>query len=771
MEQNNAPDKVIKKSLPTIRDVVKQDKKFLSKYALLFATVSGFLAITTAFGGLGYKISLENKQNGQLLNAVGLEKTLSQQVSKEILALQKEWRDSKKFNTQSLDSLESAKKNFDALLKAFKSGGTVQYGNQTYTLHALNPEDYAESIEKIENSWSPLRAQIGLMSKAYQDYAALQGKMTERDKFLATRKTFTVEVQFGKDKQFPNEFVGTSQQFNAPAISTNGEEALGAEITKTSNTYSMYAADLLTSVEKLNDSINEKIGNKDTSNIQIQMLMSALSLLLFFVLTFYFIRKNIVSDFVIFSEDREKKAILDNINEGLFLMDPDWVIQSEGSKFLHLLFNRKIPAGTNFRKLLSSSVDKETMDNAERFVSVLINKNIKGSMIDSLNPLKLISLNLKDTMNQNIVKHVSVHFGKIYDINGKLKHLLVGVVDSTEKHKLSMSLKEEIRKNKEAFSQLILIGKSQHREEIKNLMSSLFDYLSGINNRFKAGLLKSKEYQEVIREMKNSIHGFKNDAGLLEVDIIQKLLHDLEDYLIALDKSGNITSESFLNMPYQLKELFEAIDVINLLMGSGAQPSPQENAGQQDAEQPRSATIDWIKQSLSMAVEKTSKKVGKPIRFGMGFPETNPQFLERISPLRESLVHLVKNSIIHGLETPSTREAAGKNQVGQLIVQGSINATMMKIKVRDDGAGINREAVQRKGIEKGLIAEGEELSQQQANELIFDPGFSTAEEVDFDAGRGVGLDQVRRAVTKLGGTITVASAEGKGTEFEITIPL
>ncbi len=131
----------------------------------------------------------------------------------------------------------------------------------------------------------------------------------------------------------------------------------------------------------------------------------------------------------------------------------------------------------------------------------------------------------------------------------------------------------------------------------------------------------------------------------------------------------------------------------------------------------------------------------------------------------------MKNSIIHGLETPSTREAAGKNQVGQLIVQGSINATMMKIKVRDDGAGINREAVQRKGIEKGLIAEGEELSQQQANELIFDPGFSTAEEVDFDAGRGVGLDQVRRAVTKLGGTITVASAEGKGTEFEITIPL
>jgi signal transduction histidine kinase len=515
----------------------------------------------------------------------------------------------------------------------------------------------------------------------------------------------------------------------------------------------MYAADLLTSVEKLNDSINEKIGNKDTSNIQIQMLMSALSLLLFFVLTFYFIRKNIVSDFVIFSEDREKKAILDNINEGLFLMDPDWVIQSEGSKFLHLLFNRKIPAGTNFRKLLSSSVDKETMDNAERFVSVLINKNIKGSMIDSLNPLKLISLNLKDTMNQNIVKHVSVHFGKIYDINGKLKHLLVGVVDSTEKHKLPMSLKEEIRKNKEAFSQLILIGKSQHREEIKNLMSSLFDYLSGINNRFKTGLLKSKEYQEVIREMKNSIHGFKNDAGLLEVDIIQKLLHDLEDYLIALDKSGNITSESFLNMPYQLKELFEAIDVINLLMGSGAQPSPQENAGQQDAEQPRSATIDWIKQSLSMAVEKTSKKAGKPVRFG------------------ESLVHLVKNSIIHGLETPSTREAAGKNQVGQLIVQGSINATMMKIKVRDDGAGINREAVQRKGIEKGLIAEGEELSQKQANELIFDPGFSTAEEVDFDAGRGVGLDQVRRAVTKLGGTITVASAEGKGTEFEITIPL
>lgn len=762
-----------RRKLPSIRAIARHDKKFLSKYAALFATVTGFLAITSSFGALGYKISVENRQNSQLLNAVGLEKTLSQQVSKDILTLQKEWKDSQKFNTQSFASLGAAQRGFDDLLRALRQGGNVQFGSQNYTLDALDAS-YAKELDKIETSWSPLRSQIGIMSKAYKDYAEARGKLTEREKFLASRKTFTLEVQAGKDKVFPNEFVGSTQKFAALKASTNSDDALGAEVTKTSNTYALYAADLLTSVEKLNDGINANIGTRDASNTQIQLLMSALSLLLFFVLTFYFIRKNIISDFVIFSEDREKKGILDNINEGLFLMNTQWTIQSEGSKFLHTLFNRHVAEGTSFRTLLSDSVDAETMANAERFVNILVTKNIKGSMVDSLNPLKLIALNLKDSMGDDIVKHVSVHFGQIHDANGQLQSLLVGVVDSTEKQKLAASLKEEIKKNKETFALLIQIGKSEHRDDIKDLLIALRAYLDDINDKLKDGAIKTRDYSETLRELKNHIHGFKNDAGLLGVDILQKLLHDFEDQLIKLHKSGNISAESFLNLPYQFKEILEAADVIDLLVANEATPQPLHAQGDGDGSALLNGSKDlaWIRKSLDLAISQTAKNFNKSARVDASdFFLPHTALTAHAETIRAALVHMAKNSVAHGIEEPATRVAMGKPEEGLVTVRSFASAQHFDIHVSDDGAGLDIAQIRRKISELGLADQPiDSYSDHEAIQFIFHHGFSTAAKVTLDAGRGVGLDQVKLSIERIGGSVSVSNHPGQGAEFILHLP-
>lgn len=142
-----------------------------------------------------------------------------------------------------------------------------------------------------------------------------------------------------------------------------------------------------------------------------------------------------------------------------------------------------------------------------------------------------------------------------------------------------------------------------------------------------------------------------------------------------------------------------------------------------------------------------------------------------IEDLLDPLIHCVRNSIDHGIESPEERESAGKPGEGTLTLKASSEGNMIIIEISDDGSGIDVEAVRAKAIERGVIHPSKQLSDLEAFNLIFDPGFSTAKKVSDISGRGVGLDVVRKQIEKLNGTVTVWSERGHGTTFTIKIPL
>lgn len=148
--------------------------------------------------------------------------------------------------------------------------------------------------------------------------------------------------------------------------------------------------------------------------------------------------------------------------------------------------------------------------------------------------------------------------------------------------------------------------------------------------------------------------------------------------------------------------------------------------------------------------------------------ELDKTVLEKIG---DPLVHLVRNSLDHGLETPDKRLASGKDEVGTLELNAYHSGGSIVIEVIDDGAGINKEKVIAKAREKGLLGPDEKISDDRANNLIFEPGFSTAEQVSDLSGRGVGMDVVRRNISDLGGTVTLKSDTGVGSKTTITLPL
>lgn len=142
-----------------------------------------------------------------------------------------------------------------------------------------------------------------------------------------------------------------------------------------------------------------------------------------------------------------------------------------------------------------------------------------------------------------------------------------------------------------------------------------------------------------------------------------------------------------------------------------------------------------------------------------------------IDDLLDPVMHCVRNSVDHGIEEPSVRLAAGKPEEGTLLLKASNEGNQIIIDIGDDGAGINVEKVKNKAIEKGLIHPNKKLTDQEAYQLIFMPGFSTAAKISNVSGRGVGLDVVKTMIEKLNGTVSVSSEPGKGTKFTIRLPL
>jgi two-component system chemotaxis sensor kinase CheA len=178
----------------------------------------------------------------------------------------------------------------------------------------------------------------------------------------------------------------------------------------------------------------------------------------------------------------------------------------------------------------------------------------------------------------------------------------------------------------------------------------------------------------------------------------------------------------------------------------------------------------WAK--LPRVVRDLAHEVGKKIDLQMHGAETelDRQLLELI---KDPLTHMVRNSADHGLETPAERRAAGKPEVGRIMLDARHEGGHIVIEISDDGRGLAIDKIKAKALKNGLATEAElaQMTDQQIQQFIFKAGFSTAAQVTSISGRGVGMDVVRTNIDKIGGTIELWSVEGKGTTFTIKIPL
>lgn len=169
-------------------------------------------------------------------------------------------------------------------------------------------------------------------------------------------------------------------------------------------------------------------------------------------------------------------------------------------------------------------------------------------------------------------------------------------------------------------------------------------------------------------------------------------------------------------------------------------------------------------------VRDLSRELGKEVDLITegGDTELDKTVIER---LHDPLVHVIRNSVDHGLESPGVRAAAGKSETGTVSLIARHVGASVEVRVEDDGKGIDTERVRMRAVERGLISKDAELSESEVADLVFQPGFSTAEAITTVSGRGVGMDVVRKELEKIGGSVSIRSRPGRGTTIIMSIPL
>jgi two-component system chemotaxis sensor kinase CheA len=255
---------------------------------------------------------------------------------------------------------------------------------------------------------------------------------------------------------------------------------------------------------------------------------------------------------------------------------------------------------------------------------------------------------------------------------------------------------------------------------------------------------------------------------------VQKASGDSGSIRVATEKVDNIINlvGELLITQSMLSSFADGIDPNDLdrLRQGLSQLARNTRELQESVMQIRMLPISFAFNRFPRIVHDLSRKLAKKVELKLSGEgtELDKTVLEKIS---DPLVHLVRNALDHGLEIPERRVAAGKHETGTLELAAFHEGGNIIIEVRDDGAGLNKAKILQKARERALVAPDQELTDEQIDNLIFMPGFSTAEQVSDVSGRGVGMDVVRRNINDLGGHVQIYSKEGLGSTIRIRLPL
>lgn len=687
------------------------------KYKEIIFSVALFIVLDAGVLILNYYTSFQIANDAHAIELASRQSTLAEEMLHRLYQVRDDAQAGDAMPS-SVDQLGKPFKQFDEVLDGFIHGVAL-IGRGLGQDALLTEADYSgvggESLSNAQKIWQEYR---GLVSNVV--YSGFDDDMTAEDLLAATNKA----IAYGRK---------------------NGSLLVDA-------------------VQNFAGSVEDRAQQKASRLRMFQMVGISLAIINFFIILFHFIRKLSRSDRAAESARRETEEILGTVNDGLFLLDCESKIGSQYSASLTRLFRQQNLAGRPFFDLLSSMVSGKVLDTAQEFVEVLFAEHVNAELMGDLNPLEQVELTLMQNDGRVATRIVSFRFTPVRE-NGELLHLLVTVDDITEQVELAREL-DQLRQENAREADLLLSAVHVQAERLDQLLGSANRSVRDINRILQTQGVRDEQLRSKVDSIFRIVHRLKGEAAAIELSILETRAHQFEELLIRLRNSENLSGNDFLPVTVALNHLSRDLIALQTLAERLDGVITRETAQSTDKKR-------LLQEELLTVAQQAAHQGGKDVELDMDQFDIDLLPANSREDIRAELIQLVRNAVVHGIETRGSRQLQGKPVAGvvQLLTERLGDST--RIIVRDDGRGIDLNT-----IRKRLIASGkwghEQVSQFTPAELIrflFSPGFSTADEENKLAGRGVGLDYVKQQAESRGGRLTLKAKRGQFTEFCMTVPV
>lgn len=520
-----------------------------------------------------------------------------------------------------------------------------------------------------------------------------------------------------------------------------------------------YVAPLLFDLSRITEALNQDIASEARFFEKVQYGGMALAALIFAFIVFGALRQLFRNDAALAVASQEMYEIMSSVNEGLFLVDKELNIGNQYSKRLEEIMGRQDFSGRNLLDLLKDLVSKEELETTQTFIDQLYSEWVVEDLIDDLNPLNRICVKEEGKPD----KYLDFKFFRVI-LNNKIERVLVNVSDTTEMVLLQESQKAQKEQEGQELEMLNIILNT-NTNVLTSFIHESKTKLEEINRALKSQSTTQRELKDKVAYIARLIHSIKGEASSVKLTRMVSICETFEDALATMKNAHILRGQDFLALVVWLEDLFRLFDILDgyskRLNSNGAGPAIAASLAEKESQSA------YFKKFIADIAERTHKQVNLQVE---GFDDI-PLSESVQTKLRGIAIQLLRNAVVHGIESPEERRARGKPEAGTLHLRLRQENGGLVLEVEDDGNGINFDAIRAKAIANGHRPEDvQAMNQQQLYNLMFSSGFSTAQEQTEDAGRGVGMDIIKASVKEMGGRINIATEAARFTRFRFNFP-
>ncbi len=472
--------------------------------------------------------------------------------------------------------------------------------------------------------------------------------------------------------------------------------------------------------------------------------------------------------------NQQAENILNTVSEGLFLLDKEGQIGVEQSASLKQMFRLERDLEGSFLDFIGQYVPESTVLVAKDYLDLLYGDRVKEKLVRDLNPLNQVEINIARRDGSNESRFLDFKFARVL-VDGELEHLLGSVTDVTRE----VRLEQELEANKEEQeAQLDLLMNILHldKDSLARFYSETEEALEDINSTLQERGTSSDSIRSKLSAIAERAHRIKGDAAALKLHNFEFIMHVFESEVAAVQgHEGAITGRDVLPAVTKLKAVFKELNNMQSIVTRfsevlNVERSQSAASSSMGADATTPVVLGSVlERELQGLVETLADRNDVRVilkTFGLGEGQV-PEHLSGV--LRESAIQMLRNSIAHGAKKPEERLAKGKPDYMTVTVSLTKTNEGHTFIVRDDGNGLDQEKILEKALAKGLIKpeNADKVDANTIGRLIFHPGFSTKDQAEMDAGRGVGLSAVHTMIREAGGALGFAHSPGKHCQFSI----